>query len=131
MAFRECIILHNSNKIKKMSLLKGGDFFLMIFIIMLPFVGFRSKKSEDFSLVISHFNNCVATVSPFVDTVMEINGVDILINSGEATVISSVCPSQICVHSSSISRVGQSIICVPNGVVVKAVGTGGVDAVAQ
>ena len=46
----------------------------------------------------------------------------IVIRGGEAHVAESDCPTQDCVHSSAISRAGQSIVCLPAGVVVEACG---------
>lgn len=46
------------------------------------------------------------------------------INCGEVKVISSDCENGICVHSRPISEVGESIVCIPNSLVVKITGDG-------
>ena len=40
------------------------------------------------------------------------------IRGGEADMVSADCPDQICVHSRPISKQGESLICLPNQVVV-------------
>lgn len=43
----------------------------------------------------------------------------LIIKNGKASVTSADCPDKVCVHSKSISDVGESIICVPHKVVVE------------
>ena len=43
------------------------------------------------------------------------------IRDGEAKMKSADCPDQICVHQKAISRNGESIICLPNKIVLKIV----------
>ena len=55
------------------------------------------------------------------DRRIEINhGTNILeIKNGEASMIEADCPDQICVHEKAISADGESIICLPNKIVVE------------
>lgn len=48
----------------------------------------------------------------------------IRISGGEVCVWESGCPSQDCVHSGTISRSGESIICLPNRLVIQLTGGG-------
>ena len=61
------------------------------------------------------------TYSLTEDRKIEINhGTNILeIKDGEASMIEADCPDQICVHQKAISANGESIICLPNKVVVE------------
>lgn len=43
----------------------------------------------------------------------------IKIENGEVFIKSATCPDKVCVHHLPISNKGESIICVPNGVVVE------------
>ena len=43
----------------------------------------------------------------------------IQIKDGEASMIEADCPDQICVHEKAISADGESIICLPNKIVVE------------
>lgn len=54
---------------------------------------------------------------------IEINDTNRLeIKGGTAEMIWAECPDQVCVHHREISRNGESIICLPNQVVVSVVG---------
>jgi hypothetical protein len=46
-----------------------------------------------------------------------------LINDGTIKVISSECPDKICVDEGSIMLSGQTIVCLPNKVVIKIIGS--------
>ena len=57
-------------------------------------------------------------------------GTNILkIEGGKAFIVSADCPDRTCVNTGKISKVGQSIICLPNKVTVTVIGNadGGVD----
>lgn len=45
----------------------------------------------------------------------------LLIREGKASVTDATCPDKICVHHRPISRVGETIVCLPHQVVVKIV----------
>ena len=47
-----------------------------------------------------------------------------VIDGGEAYVKDASCADKVCEHTGRISRVNQSIVCLPGGVVVKIVGSG-------
>jgi len=49
------------------------------------------------------------------------------IANGKVRVLSSACPEHICVETGNIDKVGDTIVCVPNRVVVRVVGTGKVN----
>ena len=46
------------------------------------------------------------------------------IENGEAYIESADCPDQICVHHRKIKRSGESIVCLPNKLVIKVIGEG-------
>lgn len=43
----------------------------------------------------------------------------VVISDGEVFMKEADCPDQVCVHTGSISHVGQSIVCLPNRVVIE------------
>lgn len=43
--------------------------------------------------------------------------------NGQATMLQSSCPDQICVHHTGISKTGESIICLPHKLVIQITGT--------
>ncbi|MBQ7652980.1 MAG: NusG domain II-containing protein [Clostridia bacterium] len=54
--------------------------------------------------------------------VLKYNGVTIVIEEGKAYVYESTCKNQYCVKHAPISKSGESIVCLPNQVVVKIYG---------
>lgn len=68
------------------------------------------------------------------DQTVEINDTNrLMIREGSARMEWADCPDQICVHHRDISRDGESIICLPNQVVISIDSTeqSGVDGIAQ
>ena len=63
-------------------------------------------------------------VGPLGATVVECRG-------GYVWVHDSCCPNKLCIKLGKIKSVGQSVVCLPNQVVVRIVGVGDVDAVAM
>ncbi len=57
----------------------------------------------------------------------------LVIKDGTAEITDALCPDKICVHQKSISHDGETIVCLPNKVVIEieAEERGGVDAVAR
>ncbi len=55
----------------------------------------------------------------------------VVISGGKVTVESADCPDKICVRQGSISKSGETIICLPHKLVVAVKGRKGVDAMAQ
>lgn len=57
------------------------------------------------------------------DCTVEIEGTNrLLIKDGQADMTWADCPDQLCVHQKAITREGESIICLPNKVVISIVG---------
>ncbi|MBR4668478.1 MAG: NusG domain II-containing protein [Butyrivibrio sp.] len=87
---------------------------------------FVSKKSG-MQVVVSVDSVKTASFSLSEDIEYEIKGYDggtnlLIIKDGEAYLIDSSCPDHLCEHMGKISKVGQSIICLPNRVVVEVIG---------
>ena len=55
----------------------------------------------------------------------------VMVENGTVSVSDATCPGKDCVHSGSISRAGQSIICLPNKLEIRISGEPEVDAVAE
>lgn len=75
----------------------------------------------------------VAALPLDVDTTYVIDGVGggrniLRIADGKATVTEATCPDGVCVRHRAINRAGQSILCLPNKVVVRIIGEPTVDA---
>ena len=73
----------------------------------------------------------VRTAFPLAeDTTYEITGADggtnlLIIQDGEAWIEEASCPDGLCMNMGKISRKGQSIVCLPNQVVVEVVDSEG------
>ena len=62
------------------------------------------------------------------DVTVDVDGIcTVTVKNGEAYVSSAACRGQVCVHHKPISKSGESIICLPGGVIVRVIGKGGVD----
>ena len=55
---------------------------------------------------------------------IELSSITVIIENGEVYVTDSTCPDKICEHSGKISRVNQSIVCLPAGIVITITGAG-------
>jgi hypothetical protein len=118
-----------------MSLLKGGDFFLLLFLIIgvyfyLSNISPNSKIGK-FRYNILVGDSLVLDIASDIDTILSVNGVDIEIENGVADVVHSTCRNRICEKTTPINDVGERIVCVPNKVIIIAVGRGELDAIAE
>ena len=56
----------------------------------------------------------------------------LVIRDGKADITEAFCPDKICVHERSINKAGETLVCLPNKVVVEIEGErGGIDAVSR
>lgn len=118
--------------------MKKNDWILIgvILCISAVFLGWHFlKPEEDTAVVEISVDGEVSAEYPLNEEeaqVIDIDGTNkLLIQDGKAEMTWADCPDQICVHHTAISRAGESIICLPNKVVVSIVGgeEGNLDAV--
>ena len=101
-------------------LLAGGVFFL--------FYLSNGSGSDHLTAVITHKGEEVERVdltALTADKTVTIDGaysLTVLLSTDGAQVISAQGPTQDCVHTGKISRAGQSIVCLPEQVVIQLVG---------
>lgn len=95
---------------------------LAVSVILLLLV-FLLSKSGEYVRVSVNGEEC-GIYSLARDAEITINdGTNILkIEDGKAFIISADCPDHVCVNTGKISKVGQSIICLPNKVTVTVIG---------
>ena len=55
---------------------------------------------------------------------IELSSLTVVIENGEVYVTDSACSDKICEHTARISRVNQSIVCLPAGIVITITGSG-------
>ncbi len=103
-----------------------ADLILFSVIIVLALGLFWVEKSRTFqdgtTVVISLNGETYAEVALSGSKKVEIpvdGFLTVVIEDGEVYVTDSTCPDGLCEKSGAISKSGESIVCLPNGVVVK------------
>ncbi len=71
------------------------------------------------------------TLSLAEDQTLTLPHATVTIAGGRCAITQADCPDQVCVKTGWISRGGQSIVCVPNRIVITVSGGAAVDAVTQ
>lgn len=104
-----------------------GGFLLAMAMFALLF--FLNRKEGAYAVVLKSGTE-VARYSLDEDGVYPILKEDTVTNllviaDGKAEMAEAVCPDQICVHHRPISKVGETIVCLPHEIVVKIEAEGG------
>ena len=71
------------------------------------------------TVVIKQQNNLVCNLPLNKDTVYNLEHNTVVIKKGKVFVKSADCPDQICVKHKAISKCGESIVCLPNRVIIE------------
>ena len=81
---------------------------------------FKSCAKEGSSVTVAVGGEEIASYSLSIDARYELNGGTntLVIKDGEAYMESATCPDKICVNFGRVSRVGESIVCRPNDLIV-------------
>ncbi len=107
--------------------MKRNDWILIIVIFVLAiafYICFHAgnSTSEEAEVVITIDGEIYAVLSLYEDQEFEINSHNYLvIEDGVVDMIEADCPDELCVHQNPIDENGESIICLPNKVVVSIV----------
>lgn len=107
--------------------MKKNDWIMIAVIVTIAavFMGFHflSKSTGNGQVEIRVDGEIYGTYPLSKEQTIEINDTNRLeIKGGTAEMIWAECPDQVCVNHREISRNGESIICLPNQVVVSVVG---------
>lgn len=70
-------------------------------------------------MVIKQDNKVLHELSLSQNRTIELEGNTIEIKNGKADVTKATCKNQICVRHKIIENKGESIVCIPNGVIVE------------
>lgn len=99
------------------------DIIVIISVILLALIGFftvKSLQSNGDYVQITKNSKIYQTLKLNTDKIMDINGKNIIeIKNKEVYMKSADCKNQICVNHQKISLVGETIVCLPNKVVVE------------
>jgi len=116
--------------------MKFKDLLLLIGILVVALIGmigiqFLSVREAE-RIQVSVDGEVFGIYSLHEDQEIRINDTNyLLIKDGEADMIEADCPDQICVNQKKISKTGETIVCLPNKVIVEVKGaeSGELDAV--
>lgn len=106
-----------------------GDRFLIVFVfaVSIGFIPWLQSGDPGEAAVIQVNNEVIATLPLEDETQFSVQGplgeTIIEIKSGKVRVLSDPGPQQLCVLQGWISRAGDSLICLPNRVVIQIPGT--------
>ena len=102
--------------------MKKGDFIIIASVLIIASAllfavkfSFGNKKT----VVISENNKEIYSVPLSTDKTFKLKGNTVEIKNGKVKVINADCKNQICVNHKSICEKGESIVCLPNRVIVQ------------
>ena len=105
-----------------MKVLKKGDFLIIgtvaaIFILSVVFI--FSFSNQGSRVVIKQNNEIIYNQSINQNDTVDTGGNIVIIKDGVVFMNEADCKNQICVKSGKISKKGESIVCLPNKVIVE------------
>ncbi len=121
------VIADPSNRSDKKGRLKSGDLFIVCLVLLAAVVlfllGLRGETAAHAEVTV---NAAPAKVLPLdQDGSYPIGGhLTVVIESGSIRIEDADCPDRFCVRMGSIRSPGQMLVCLPNQIVVRIVGTG-------
>ena len=102
--------------------MKKNDWLLIasIIFIALVFAGVHQLAGKSGGQVVVKADGVIYGKWPLSeDRTIDINGTNqLLIENGKARMAAATCPDRLCVHQRAIDQDGESIICLPNRVIV-------------
>ena len=107
--------------------MRKNDLILMVIIFIVAILGFvlylNYGENKAASIVVTVDGKVYGTYSLNKEQKIKINDTNyLIIKDGQADMIKANCPDKICVEQKSISKKKESIICLPNKVIVEVVG---------
>ena len=99
-----------------------GILIVVLALIYVGYVFFSGKTGDTVEITIDSVSYGTYSLSEEQEIPIEIDGTvtNVLkIEHGEADMIEADCPDQLCVHQKAISKDRETIVCLPNKVVVE------------
>ena len=114
--------MEEKNTKNDLLLIGGGLVFALIVYLVMNF--FQGQATHDAKAVVTIDGVLYGSFSLDTDTIEKIELPDgsyniLEIKEGKADIIEASCPDSICVHHRAVSKQSQSIVCLPNKVVVE------------
>lgn len=112
-----------------------GDIVIFVAALVAGFLPlFRTNKEGKVDYFVIEYNGSILHKIPAsIDTIINISvhygSLVVKIEDGKGAIIRSSCPNKICVHTGWIESPGQSAICIPNKIILRAYGKGEYDAI--
>lgn len=103
-------------------MLKKGDGIILCSVVALAVIGFALIKifsANGNTVTVKKDNKIVYKGSLYENTQIKLEGNTVDISNGYAKMLNADCKNQICVKHKQISKNGESIICLPNRVIVQ------------
>lgn len=92
----------------------------LVIVVAIAFIlYFTLSKKDNLEVCIYEQNNLVYCGSLNQEDKIICNNVEIIIKKDGVYVLESSCKDKVCIHQGKINRTGQSIVCLPNQVVIK------------
>jgi hypothetical protein len=107
---------------KKMYVTTNADFALAAVILVLfaaPLLSMMAPQSSPKTAVVYRDNNVVREISLAGDATVSVGSMTFEVKSGKIRVSESDCPNHVCMREGWIMNPGQSIVCLPNHVIVE------------
>lgn len=102
--------------------MKKGDFIVIVSVLLIAVtfaILFWFSGTAGKTVVISQNNRIVYKAALNTDKTVDLGTNTVSIEGGSVRVTQADCENQICVNHKSISKKGESIVCLPNKVIVE------------
>ena len=104
------------------------DFIIIFIVFFISFnLIFTHKKKTSGGIAEVKTPNRIYRIRLNKDRIMTIKGklgfLKLEVKSGKIRVLDSPCPKKICINTGWISKPGQMIVCIPNRVIIKILGS--------
>ena len=101
-------------------MLKKADIIVFVLIIVLCILSFFLLfTGGGKTVVIKKENNVVAELPLNKDTVYSLDGNTVAVKDGKVYMQSASCPDKLCVKHAKIQNSAESIVCLPNRVIIE------------
>lgn len=102
-------------------MLRKGDIVIIAAVLVLAVfsAAFAFSRGGGGTVTVKADNETVYTGSLYYDRTVKLAGNTVVIENGSVYVSDADCKNQICVNHSPITKKGESIICLPNKVIVE------------
>lgn len=112
--------------------MKKNDWKIIFFVLMIAAVLFilqnimQNKQGTYVEVCVDGVVQARYPLSEDTDTIIQgINHLNnhLVIKNGQADITDAGCPDKLCVHQKKISKVGETLVCLPNRVVITVKGS--------